>query len=425
MKIYIILLISLLTFLNSCKSIDNKKSEQIYNENINIVNLQSNLKKDWYKDVVFYECLIRSYKDSDGDGNGDIKGLIEKLDYLQSLGIGGLWLMPVTECYYNAEGYDVIDYRSIEKDYGTIEDFISLLQEAHKRNIGVIIDFVPNHSSINHPFFVNSKSSKNSEYRNWYCWSDKDPQWKHPWDNNGKVWHKTDSGYYYAVFYPELPDFNYRNPSVVSYMKDNLKFWLNLEVDGFRFDAVHILIENDSLHQINQRETHLVYQDFRENIFNKYDNIFVVSEAPFTGGAFLGNGKNEFHSTFSFEYSKTVMQGLKNENARSIIKAIEQAKFAPSGSNYSILLSNHDSFAGHRPFTQLNRDDKRCKLAASILLTSPGIPFIYYGEEIGMDTIDISLVPYPDFQLRTPMQWSESENSGFTDGKPYKNINLN
>ncbi|OHD16730.1 MAG: hypothetical protein A2Y34_00610 [Spirochaetes bacterium GWC1_27_15] len=426
MKKALFFLISIL-ILASCKNTDKISNEKgiIYKENIQIENIPSTLKKDWWKEAIFYECFVRSFKDTNGDGNGDIKGLIQKLDYLKNLGITGLWLMPMSESHFNADGYDVIDYRAIEKDYGTMDDFKNLLNEAHKRNIGVIIDFVPNHSSLFHPFFENSASSKNSEYRNWYCWKDKDPNWVHPWTKNGKTWHKTDNGYYYGVFYPFLPDFNYKNPSVLAYMKDNLKFWLNTGIDGFRFDAVHTLIENDSEHQLNQPETHKVYQDFRENIFNKYPNIYTVCEAPFTGDSFLGNGTNEFNSTFRFEYNKYVIQGLKNETPRSIGKAVEQAIQSPSGSYFATLLSNHDPFAGLRPFTEFNKNETKCKLAASILFTSPGIPFIYYGEEIGMDTIDLSQVPYPDAQIRTPMQWDSTLNAGFTTGKPLRNINPN
>jgi glycosidase len=365
---------------------------------------------------------VRAYYDSSGDGHGDIQGLIAKLDYLQDLGVTGLWLMPVTESEFNSNGYDVKNIRDIEQDYGSMEDFQQLIDEAHQRGIGVIMDFVVNHSSSANLIFQDAVSNPNSKYRDWFIWADSDLGWGRPWDRSASVWHPSEHGYYYGLFFDFLPDWNFRNPEVVAYMKDSAKFWLNMGVDGFRVDAASHLIENGDGAQENQPDNHLFYAEFRQ-LINQYPNAFIVAEAPFTGDMYMGDGSNEFHSAFCFKCSQKLIYGVKNSSKRAVQSYLSMVNSAPEGANFATLLSNHDPFAGERTATAMKGNLDKAKLAASLMLTGPGIPFVYYGEEIGMTLIDRSLVPWDDAVARIPMQWDASDNAGFTAANTWRNVN--
>jgi glycosidase len=365
---------------------------------------------------------VRAYYDSSGDGHGDIQGLIAKLDYLQDLGVTGLWLMPVTESEFNSNGYDVKNIRDIEQDYGSMEDFQQLIDEAHQRGIGVIMDFVVNHSSSANLIFQDAVSNPNSKYRDWFIWADSDLGWGRPWDRSATVWHASEHGYYYGLFFDFLPDWNFRNPEVVAYMKDSAKFWLNMGVDGFRVDAASHLIENGDGAQENQPDNHLFYAEFRQ-LINQYPNAFIVAEAPFTGDMYMGDGSNEFHSAFCFKCSQKLIYGVKNSSKRAVQSYLSMVNSAPEGANFATLLSNHDPFAGERTATAMKGNLDKAKLAASLMLTGPGIPFVYYGEEIGMTVIERSLVPWDDAVARIPMQWDNTENAGFTTGSTWRNVN--
>jgi glycosidase len=367
---------------------------------------------------VFYQCYVRAFRDSDGDGFGDLAGLIEKLDYLQELGVGGIWLMPVMESSDNLHGYATSDYREIERDYGTLDDLGLLLREAHRRGIGVIIDFVINHSSSWHPFFVDSETGPLSPYRNWYIWEARKPgKWPVP-TVSFSSWHQGSTGYYYAPFWGEMPEWNYRSMAVKNYMADNFKFWLNLGVDGYRLDAIHHLIENGPGGLLEQPESHLYFQYLRA-IVDQYQNRFMVCEH--SGWEYLG--EHEFHSGFAFGFNRRMVESVRDQRPWILDPDIRNYILrAPQGSKYSIFLANHDFFAGRRPYDQLGGNVDKCKLAASLLFTLPGIPFIYYGEEIGMTSIN----EYQrDYSLRTPMQWHAGLNAGFTQGTPFRVLNEN
>ncbi|HSM98427.1 MAG TPA: alpha-amylase family glycosyl hydrolase, partial [Gallionella sp.] len=216
----------------------------------------SGLAPDWPQRAVFMEILVRAYQDSNGDGVGDIPGLIQRLDYLKTLGINALWLLPVYPSADHDHGYAVTNYRDIDPEFGSLADFDRLLKEAHRRGIAIILDYVINHSADSHPLFQSANTDPRSPWRDWYVWSANKPE---GWTTyGGDPWHAGRSGFYYGAFSPQMPDFNFRNPAVLDFHLNNLKFWLNRGVDGFRFDAVGALVENGPLAWENQPENHLI-----------------------------------------------------------------------------------------------------------------------------------------------------------------------
>lgn len=391
--------------------------------------IPSNSIDKWYSRGVFYEMFVRSFKDSNGDKNGDFRGVIEKIDYLKSLGISGIWFMPINDSAERTNNYDPTDYMNVDPTYGTLDDFKELVKKCHENGIKVIIDFVLNHTSDKHPFFIDAMKNKNSKYRNWYIWSETEPTggWK-------KYWYKTETGWYYAYFVNSKPDLNYKNREVIEYMKNVMKFWLDLGIDGFRFDAVTLLVENGESGLKHQPESFQIYREFRKFVDENYKDkdIFFVAESEPPYIDYLGNGCDMFHSVFDFKINNTVMRTVKDEspiadNGANMIEYIV-VKYTKdlkdkNGGFLATLLSNHDSYAGVRPFRQFEENIDKCKLAGSIYLTLPGIPFVYYGEEIGMDT---TTKFKGDRFLRVPMQWDDSENSGFTSAqKAWMGINEN
>jgi len=357
----------------------------------------------WWNDSIFYEIFVRSFYDSSGDGSGDLNGLIAKLDYLQSLGVTGLWLMPIhpSPSYH---GYDVTDYYSINPDYGTLGDFKRLLTEAKKRNIRIIIDFVLNHTSNEHPWFIASQDPQ-SPYRNWYVWSETDPGQAH--------WHRAANGdYYYGFFSDQMPDLNYTNPAVTTQMEDVARFWLQeIGVDGLRLDAAKYLIEEGTVVQ-NSDPTHQWYKNFRP-VYKKYNpNAMTIGEvsdlAPISAEYAQGD---QLDLTFDFDLAQAIVTGVRARRADGIADAfrVNQNVFKPL--QFGSFLTNHDQ---NRMASQVAGDVDRAKLAAVIYLTGPGVPFVYYGEELGM------IGRKPDEDIRTPMQWSADQNAGFTTGTPWR-----
>lgn len=387
-----------------------------YSQNKKYIIPSNNIDK-WYSKGVFYEMFVRSFKDSNGDRYGDFRGVIEKIEYLKSLGISGIWFMPITDSAEKTNNYDPIDYMNVDPTYGTLDDFKELIKKCHENDIRVIIDFVLNHTSDKHPFFIDAVKNKNSKYRDWYIWSETEPTggWK-------KFWYKTDTGWYYAYFVNSKPDLNYKNPEVINYIKNVMKFWLEIGVDGFRFDAVTLLVENGENAIKHQPESFLLYREFRKFIEENYPDrdIFLVAESESPYVDYLGNGKDMFNAVFDFKINNTIMRIVKDESPIAdngtnmvesiIIKYVKDLK-DKDGAFLATLLSNHDLYAGLRPFRQFNENIDKCKLAANIYLTMPGIPFVYYGEEIGMDT---TTKFKGDRFLRVPMQWDDSQNAGFT-----------
>ncbi len=367
----------------------------------------------WWNDTVFYEIFVRSFYDSNGDGIGDFNGVTAKLDYLKELGISGIWLMPIFPAA-SYHGYDVTDYYGVNPDFGTMDDFKRLLSEAHKRNIRVIIDMVLNHTSSQHPWFKQAQDPK-SPYRNWYIWSDTDPGYVGPMGE--KVWYKKDSGYYYAIFWSEMPDLNYRNPDVTKEMDKVTSFWLkDVGVDGFRMDGAKYLVE-DGKTQENTPETHAWYKNYRLMYKAINPDAFTIGEV--TGDVFNASSYadgDQLDMTFAFELASGLVKSANSGNNNSLNSALKMANSNYKPNQCAPFLTNHDQ---NRVMSQLNQDPDKANIAASLLLTLPGVPFIYYGEEIGMTGSK------PDERIRTPMQWSAEAQAGFTSGTPWESLNDN
>ena len=375
----------------------------------------SGLPQGWWHGA-FMEVYVRGYQDSDGDGIGDIKGLISRLDDLKALGISGLWLMPITASQDNDHGYAVSDYRNIEPDYGTLEDFDDLLHEAHARGIGVIMDYLINHSAADHPLFESSRSSPQSPYRDWYVWKDPAPQ---GWNIYGKdPWHGDEFGAYFAGFWDQMPDWNLRNPKVIAFHHDNLRFWLNRGVDGFRFDAVGNLIEDGPLAWESNSANHSIMHGVAQLVAS-YGNRFMICEAPADSVAFASS--DSCGHAFAFGHNNRVVgAGLGNPAAVERVSTY----FVEHPNGLSGFASNHDAFAGQRLWDRVRGKDARYRLtAATYLLQNADPPFIYYGEEVGMSG---GLGLGGDHKLRTPMSWTaDPKTAGFTTGEPFRALSAN
>ncbi|HEX6383690.1 MAG TPA: alpha-amylase family glycosyl hydrolase [Anaerolineae bacterium] len=370
----------------------------------------------WWNDAVFYEIFVRSFYDSDGDGVGDLNGVIEKLDYLNDgdpttdddLGVTGIWLMPIMESP-SYHGYDVVDYYQIDEEYGTNEDFKRLVEEAHARGIRVIVDLVMNHTSVEHPWFEES-ADPDPELRNWYVWSNENPGYRGPWGQ--QVWHREGDDYYYAVFWEGMPDLNYNNSDVTEAMFDITSFWLSdMDADGFRLDAIKHLIE-DGEQQENTAATHEWLQDFHTFYKGVDPEAFAVGEAWTATREVVNYTGDEVDIAFEFDLAIAILNAARNRAARPIARAQDLVERSYPPNQYATFITNHDQ---DRVMSQLRGDEGKARLAASILLTSPGVPFVYYGEEIGTTGTK------PDEDIRRPMQWaSDGIGVGFTTGTPWR-----
>jgi glycosidase len=371
----------------------------------------STLPAGW-QNGAFMEILVRSYKDSNGDGIGDLRGLTAQLDYLRDLGISGIWLLPVTRSQDHDHGYAVADYRDIETQYGSVADLDELLHQAHARGIGVIMDYVINHSAAENPLFVNAKASASNPYRDWYVWQGIKPSGWNIYGND--PWRGSTGNYYFAPFWDQMPDWNLTNPLVVTYHHDNLRFWLNRGVDGFRFDAVGNLVENGASQWENQPQNYVLLRDTRQ-LMNGYAQRFLVCEGPSDPRGYT----SACGSAFAFDNRTNILDAAKGD-AAAVQRVAAFHTTAPTG--MSTMLANHDSFAGDRVFNQLAGNLAQYKLAAATYLLQPGTPFIYYGEEIGMARGSQG----GDAGLRTPMSWTaDAGTAGFTSGTPYRSLSLN
>lgn len=374
----------------------------------------SALAANWQKGA-FIEIYVRGYKDSDGDGIGDLKGLTQQLDYLHDLGIKGIWLMPVTRSQDRDHGYAVTDYRNIETDYGSLADFDEFVTQAHARGIGVIIDYVMNHSAAQNPLFINSADSANNPYRDWYIWRSPKPTGWNIYGND--PWKTIASGNYFAGFWDQMPDFNLTNTAVLDYHENGLRFWLNRGVDGFRFDAVGNLVENGPSAWEDQPQNYTIMNEMRTLVAG-YSQRYMVCEAPADPVGFADT--NACGSAFAFNLRSNIASAAQNNAAG--IQAVSNY-FKTTTARMATMVSNHDSFAGDRLWDQVGGNLAQYKLAAATYLLLPGTPFIYYGEEIGMSG-GINLTG--DWKLRTPMSWSGStSNAGFTTGTPFRNLSSN
>jgi glycosidase len=393
-----------------CNTDDTVYSETLDLSPVAVADRDSGLADDWYRDAVFMEIYVRGYKDSDGDGIGDLRGLTEKLDYLADLGIRGIWLMPVTESWDDDHGYAVEDYRDVESDYGTIEDLEAFVAAAHERGIGVIIDYVMNHSAAANPLFRDSRRNV-GEKRDWYVWSPTDPRWVN-WGGSPS-WHLFNGDYYYGVFWSEMPDFNLRNEAVLDHHFDNLRFWLNLGVDGFRFDAVGTLVENGPASWESQEENYAIMGRVRE-VLGAYGKRFLICEEP-ARPARAAQG-DACGAAFAFGLNYDLVASARDGATHPGVPTyLDGAPIAQMG----IILANHDSFAGNRLIEQFDGDEARYRLAAATALTLPGIPFLYYGEEIGLGTTQGE--SGGDHAIRAPMSWTgDPDRAGFTTGTPFR-----
>ena len=373
----------------------------------------------WWNDAVFYEIFVRSFYDSDGDGIGDIQGIIEKLDYLNDgnpntssdLGVTALWLMPIfpSPSYH---GYDVTDYRDIHPDYGSMDDFRALVNAAHSRGIKVIIDFVGNHTSDQHPWFTSS--ANNNDKRDWYIWRSSAPDYNGPWGQT--VWHERNNAYYYGIFWGGMPDLNYNNQEVTNEIKNTVRFWKeDIGVDGFRIDAVKHWIENGS-NQENTAQTLSWWRDFYVFQKNIDAGLMTVGEAWTSTQNIAPYTDNRLDYCFEFDLANAILDGVINQSGAGIANKMNEILSTYPEGQYGTFLTNHDQ---DRSFNRLGQSPARAKLAASILLSLPGVPYLYYGEEVGM------LGQKPDENIRRPMQWSSEANAGFSSQTPWHPINTN
>jgi glycosidase len=376
---------------------------------VNPVPASNGLPDNW-RDGVFMEIFVRAYQDSNGDGIGDFKGLTSRLDYLKALGISGIWLMPIHPSQDKDHGYAVTDYRSVAPEYGTTQDFKDFLQAAHARGIGVITDYVINHSAGEHPAFLQSKSASGNGFRDWYLWRATMPAGWSIYGSN--PWHYHASGYYFGGFWSQMPDFDLRNASVVNWHHNNMRHWLNMGVDGFRFDAVGNLVENGPSAWEHQTENHAVMKGV-QTLVHQYPQRFMVCEAPSLPQRYAQ--PDSCGSSFAFGYQYSLAAAVKG-SASDVEKIATYWLTAPQG--MAGFASNHDGFAGDRLADQFGGDLTRMKLAAATYLLQTPRPFIYYGEEVGMSGAQ-GLTGDP--KLRTPMSWTGNRNhAGFSTTTPFR-----
>ena len=371
----------------------------------------------WWNDRVFYEVFVRSFKDSDGDGVGDFAGLTASLDYLNDgdasttddLGVTGIWLMPVfpSPSYH---GYDVTDYRTVNPDYGTMEEFTTFLDAAHDRGIAVLVDLVINHSSRDHPWFVAS-AAEDPEYADWYLWSDTDPGTTSPW-SGGPLWHPKDDRYYYGLFWEGMPDLNLSNPATRTEVYDIARFWLeDVGVDGFRLDGARHLIEEGDV--VSDTPTTVAWlEDFNAYVHSIAPDALVLGEVWSPTETVAGYIPDALDLAFEFDLAAAGGAVVREQDFTNLEVATETAGASYPPLQYATFLTNHDM---NRIMSEVRGDVAIAKLAATWLLTSPGVPFVYYGEEVGLEGVK------PDETIRTPMPWTGTEPGvGFTTGVPWQ-----
>ena len=373
---------------------------------------------EWKRGAVCYEVFVRSFKDSDGDGIGDLKGLIEKLDYIndgdassqRDLGARCIWLMPIaaSPTYH---GYDATDYYRVEHEYGTNDDFKRLVGEAHRRGIRVLVDMVLNHASNEHPYFKDALMNPASPYRSWFRFSATKPDAKGPWGQ--EVWHKSPvrDEYYYGVFWSGMPDLNYENPAVREEAKRIATFWLReMGADGFRLDAIPYLVEEGN-NGMGTAGTHQLLREYAAHVRSVAPGAYTIGEVYDSTGAMLPYYPDQLDAHFAFDASEAILATVREGSAARLLPPFLRLQQALPAERWSPFLRNHDQ---PRTMTVLQGDVARAKLAATLLLTLPGLPYVYYGEEIGMSA------DKPDPRLRTPMHWTRGRAVGFTTGVPWE-----
>jgi len=405
----------------------------------------------WYKDAVIYQLHVRTFSDSNGDGIGDFAGLTRRLDYLQGLGITAIWVLPFYPSPLRDDGYDIADYTSVHSSYGTLDDFKTFLEAAHSRGIRVIIEMVLNHTSDQHPWFKESRSSHDNPKREWYVWSETDTGYQGvpivfvDTETSNWAWDPLSKSYYWHRFFSHQPDLNYDNPAVFEAVWEVMKFWLDIGVDGFRLDAVAFLVEREGTLCENLPETHAVIREIRKRLDISYPGTMLLAEAnqwPADVRAYFGDG-DEFHAAFHFPLMPRMFMAVKLEDRKPIIEILEQTPEIPANAQWFIFLRNHDELTlemvtdierdymydeyatdktmrinrgiRRRLAPMMNNDRRRIELLNGLLMSMPGTPIVYYGDEIGMgDNIYLG----DRNGVRTPMQWNSSLNAGFSSSDP-------
>ena len=419
---------------------------------------------DWFKRAVFYEVLVRGFSDSNSDGTGDLRGLADKLDYLAWLGIDCLWLPPFYPSPLRDGGYDISDYEGVLAEFGTIDDFTALLKAAHERGIKVIIDFVMNHTSDQHLWFQASRKDPNGPYGNYYVWSDDDTRYPDARiifvDTEPSNWtfDPVRKQYFWHRFFSHQPDLNFDSADVQQAMIDALRFWLDLGIDGFRLDAVPYLYERDSTNCENLPETHEFLKRLRKEIDRDYPDRVMLCEAnqwPDDVVQYFGDpatGGDECHMAFHFPVMPRIFMAVRRENRYPISEIMEQTPSIPANCQWGIFLRNHDELTlemvsdeerdymwaeyakdprmkanigiRRRLAPLLENDINQIELFTALLLSLPGSPVLYYGDEIGMgDNIWLG----DRDGVRTPMQWTPDRNAGFSTcdpGRLYLPVNM-
>lgn len=411
------------------------------------------ISKYWYKKAIFYELNIRGFQDSNNDGRGDFNGLTSRLDYIKDLGVDCIWLLPMYPSPGKDDGYDISDYCNISPEFGTLEDFTRFLDEAHKRDLKVIADLVINHTSDQHPWFQEAKKGPSSPYHDYYMWSDDPNKYSEAriifvdTEISNWAWCSDCDKYYWHRFFSHQPDLNYDNPKVRQEIINVVKFWLDLGLDGFRADAVPYLYAREGTNCENLPETHEFLKGLRKYIDDHYENKLLIAEAnqwPEDLLPYFGDG-DEFHMAFNFPLMPRMFMALRQEHHGPIVDIIKRTPEIPKNCQWAIFLRNHDELTlemvndeerdymysqyvtepimklnigiRRRLAPLLNNHSREIELLNAMLLTLPGSPVIYYGDEIGMGDN-----PYLGDRngVRTPMQWNEDRNAGFSKCKPSK-----
>ncbi|HZH30446.1 MAG TPA: maltose alpha-D-glucosyltransferase [Pyrinomonadaceae bacterium] len=401
----------------------------------------------WFKDAVFYEVYVRGFYDSNADGIGDFRGLTEKLDYLQWLGVDCIWLLPMYASPLRDGGYDIADFYAMLPEYGTLEDFKAFLRESHARGIRVITDLVVNHTSDSHAWFQEARRSPTSPKRDWYVWSDDPHKYAEAriiftdTEHSNWTWDEEAQAFYWHRFFSHQPDLNYDNPEVRRALLEVVSFWLDLGIDGFRVDAVPYLIEREGTNCENLPETHAVLKQLRAHVEANYPNVLLLGEAnqwPEDVVEYFGDG-DEFHMNYHFPIMPRLFMALRQEDRRPIVEILERTPDIPQNCQWGMFLRNHDELTlemvtdeerdylyneyakdrrmrlnvgiRRRLAPLLDNSRRRIELLHGLLLSLPGSPFLYDGDEIGMgDNIYLG----DRDGVRTPMQWSADRNAGFS-----------
>jgi maltose alpha-D-glucosyltransferase / alpha-amylase len=405
----------------------------------------------WYKDAVIYQLHVKTFADGDGDGVGDFKGLTGKLSYLRDLGLNCLWLLPMYPSPFRDDGYDIADYRSIHPSYGTLDDFAEFLDAAHAHRLRVVTELVLNHTSDQHAWFKEARRSRDAPRRDWYVWSDTDDRYAGvriifvDTERSNWAWDADSKQYYWHRFFSHQPDLNYDNPLVREEMWNVMKFWLDLGVDGFRVDAVPYLIEREGTSCENLPETHEVLKFLRARLDENFTDRMLLAEAnqwPEDVRHYFGDG-DEFHMAFHFPLMPRIFMAVRLEDRKPLVEIVERTPDIPDACQWGIFLRNHDELTlemvteverdymyeeyARDPVARINvgirrrlaplldGDRRRIELMNGLLMSLPGSPIIYYGDEIGMgDNVYLG----DRNGVRTPMQWNGGWNAGFSSADP-------